>query len=202
MTDVGRIAVWAVCQILIVTALWLVAVLILRRNNFLPSGERRTELRGASDDIRARQIEYQNTASYRAFEFFLKVSLAILGGIAFLSVQADSIAHDKIKVLIVSGAWLLLLAAVVFSAVVFIHPEVEDRTVATAVHMVSTRLVGRVLAYPGNAYCTDGSADVDCAVLTRSRVGWSVGACIVAVNSAVEQTAGLHWLVAAVHRER
>jgi hypothetical protein len=100
MPDACWIVVWVVLQALLVTAAWLTAVLILRSLNFRPNGERRTEPRGATEEIRARQVEYNNNATYRAFEFFLKITLAILGGAAALTVQQASVPSHTVRVLI------------------------------------------------------------------------------------------------------
>lgn len=123
MTSVAHIVGWVIGQSVLVTLLWISAVLFLRRQNFCPNGQRRNAPRGATEDIRARQIEYQNSAAYRAFEFFLKVTLGILGGIALLVGQQPAAFSGHRVLLVKSGAWLLFLASVVFSAVVFAHQK-------------------------------------------------------------------------------
>jgi hypothetical protein len=114
-----------VLQVVLVTGGWIGSVRILRALNFSKDGTRRTEARGENPDVRARQIQYHNEAAYRAFEFFLKISLAILAGIAAaaLTIGEKPAVADTFKTLALAGACLLLLAATVFSVVIFAHQK-------------------------------------------------------------------------------
>ncbi len=114
------IVVWIVVQVLLVSAGWVAIMLALRAWNFAPSGGRNDVPRDGTAEITAKQIEYHNNAAYRIFEFFLKIALALLGGVAYLS-QAPTSANSVL--LVRAGAWLLLLSAAVFSLGIVVHQK-------------------------------------------------------------------------------
>ena len=117
------IIVRMIFQFLIVALVWLGIMLILQRINFQETNGRKTEIRGETKEIRAKQIEYHNVACYKTFEFFIKIAIAVLGGIAYLSIQNHEDFSGLAEVLMYSGAWLLFLTSLVLSAVLVIHQK-------------------------------------------------------------------------------
>jgi hypothetical protein len=109
-------------QIGVVTAIWFFGLALLRRSNFEKDGQRKTPLGAKDDDEALKRLEYHNKACYGAFEFFLKIALAVLAGIAYVAMQ-PSPRVETAKALMKSGAWLLVLAAGVFSMLIFIHQK-------------------------------------------------------------------------------
>src|SRR4051812_26460708 len=110
MSATCEIATWTVGQIVVVTLAWLSALAIVRCENFEKSGARKGPKRDATDDTLIKQIEYHNKASYGAFEFFLKIALAVMAGMAYVAIQPTA-RTDAASALMKSGAYLMLLAA-------------------------------------------------------------------------------------------
>ena len=100
---------------------WEALLLLVRTKNFHPSGDRRLPMRGG--DRCSQEIEYHNLAIYRDFEFFFKVTLAIVAGLAFVATRPAADITQRSAILISLGGWLQLLAGVVFSSFVFFHQK-------------------------------------------------------------------------------
>jgi len=101
--------------------LWFVPLLLTRRANFTRAGDRRTGVRGG--DRGSQEIEYHNLAIYRDFEFFFKVTLGIIGGVAFITTRADIPSGAVVATLVNAARWLQLLAGVTFSLFIFFHQK-------------------------------------------------------------------------------
>jgi len=102
--------------------IWVISILIIRTINFSKNGERLTSIRGGNE--RFDQIKYHNEAIYRDFEYFYKVTLAILGGIAFVAT------HEKTKIdiqimipLLKSASLIQLVVAFILSLFIFFHQK-------------------------------------------------------------------------------
>ncbi len=102
---------------------WLFLMLALRRANFREDGTRRKEAPLKGGDKRSDEIQYHNAAIYRDVEFFFKISLAILGGVAYLSIQATPVGHEVVSILLRAAGLLELLAAIIFSMFVVYHQK-------------------------------------------------------------------------------
>ena len=68
-------------------------------------------------------IEYHNNAVYRAFEFYIKITLAVFGGMAYVLTSDEVSAKGVVRTLLDTGSWLILAAALVFSVIVFMHQK-------------------------------------------------------------------------------
>ena len=97
----------------------------LRDSNFHASGTRKTPAPDGSQEVLVKQIEYHNNAVYRIFEFFEKIALALLGGLAYLS-QAPQMS-PRTLVLVRAGGWLLLLSSALLSIGIFSHQKSKIR---------------------------------------------------------------------------
>jgi hypothetical protein len=103
------------------SAVWWLAMLRLRRANWSAPTKRRADVRGG--DKRSEELKYHNEAIYRDFEYFFKVTLAVLGGIAFV-VTKDKVRADEVtKVLLSAAGALQLVAGVVFALFIFFHQK-------------------------------------------------------------------------------
>jgi hypothetical protein len=107
---------------LIPLALWLWVILLFRHWNFYPYGRRRKPLRGPTDSIRSEEIRYHNTAIYRDFEFFYKVTLGIIAGTAVLATGPGRNAPTT-TFFLKSAGLLQLFSGVLFSALVVAHQK-------------------------------------------------------------------------------
>jgi hypothetical protein len=107
-----------------VALLWVLGCLALRATNFNADGTRRRSKHTQEDDKRRSEvIEYHNNAVYRAFEFYIKITLAVFGGMAYVVTSDKVSAKTVVHTLLDAGSWLLLASALVFSFVVFIHQK-------------------------------------------------------------------------------
>jgi len=100
--------------------------MLLRRHNFKRDGDksnRRFPMRGANDEIRADEIKHHNEAIYGAFEFFFKVTLAILGGTAYIVTQQQVPPVHTVKLMILLGGWIQILAGCLFASFITIHQK-------------------------------------------------------------------------------
>ncbi|WP_298423208.1 hypothetical protein [uncultured Kordia sp.] len=61
----------------------------LRNKNFKKNGERIDNWRDLSDELQSAEIKYHNESVYKAFEFYIKIVLAIFGAIGIASVSKE-----------------------------------------------------------------------------------------------------------------
>jgi hypothetical protein len=107
-----------------VALIWVLVCLVLRASNFAPDGSRRHNKHKTEDDRRRSEvIEYHNNAIYRAFEFYIKITLAVFGGMAYVVTSDKVSAKNVVHTLLDAGSWLLLASAIVFSLVVAMHQK-------------------------------------------------------------------------------
>jgi hypothetical protein len=108
----------------VVALIWVLVCLALRSTNFDADGRRRRDIHTTEDDNRRSEvIEYHNNSVYRAFEFYIKITLAVFGGMAYVVTSDKVSAKAIVHTLLDAGSWLLLAAGVVFSVVVFMHQK-------------------------------------------------------------------------------
>ena len=103
---------------------WLLAMYLLCWMNFKNGARRDTDRRKLSDhlDLLSQQIEYQNKATYQALEFYLKVLLAVLGGVGYVVVFKTPLS-DGARLFIDAAGWIVVLVSGLFCAMIFIHQK-------------------------------------------------------------------------------
>lgn len=101
--------------------IWWLAMFLLRRANWNSMGQRLSEIRGK--DKRSEELKYHNEAIYRDFEYFFKVTLALLGGIAYVVTRQDGNNMNMVKVLLPIAGGLQLVTGVVFALFIFFHQK-------------------------------------------------------------------------------
>ena len=99
--------------------LWLGGMLLLRHRVWPTATNRTDSIAGTESG----EIKYHNEAIYRDFEYFFKVTLALLGGIAFVATRPEPLQAKIISVMLSSAASLQLIAGAVFSLFIFFHQK-------------------------------------------------------------------------------
>jgi hypothetical protein len=75
-------------------------------------------------DLLSQQIEYHNKATYRALEFYVKVLLAVLGGVAVIVFKRGALADDgRILLLVYAAGWIVVLVTFVFCVMILVHQK-------------------------------------------------------------------------------
>jgi uncharacterized membrane protein len=124
MMNTASLLTIAASTVSAVAIIWILLCLALRHTNFKTTGGREHNKHHEEDDKRRSEvIEYHNHAVYRAFEFYLKITLAVFGGIAYVATSDKSGPKEVVATLIDAGSWLLLAAAFLFSVVIFVHQK-------------------------------------------------------------------------------
>ena len=104
--------------------IWVLVCMALRASNFTKEGRRRHTKHTTEDEKRRSEvIEYHNNGVYRAFEFYIKITLAVFGGMAYVAISDKVSAKGVVHTLLDTGSWLLLAAALVFSFAIFLHQK-------------------------------------------------------------------------------
>ena len=75
----------------------------------------------AEKELISQEIKFHNEAIYKDFTFFMKVTLSIIAGVAFLLTQGDVKVSHITSELIQLGGWLQIIAGLLFSSFVVIH---------------------------------------------------------------------------------
>src|SRR5437879_8346591 len=98
---------------------WLFAMYVLCRMNFKNGVRKDRDRRKLSDrlDLLSQQIEYQNKATYRALEFYLKVLLAVLGGIGYVVLFKCPLSKSA-RLFVDAAGWMVVLVSSLFCAMV------------------------------------------------------------------------------------
>ncbi len=65
--------------------------------------------------------EYHNKATYKAYEFYIKVMLAIMGGMGYLVLNPSH--NENLKILVQAGVFLTMLITVLFCALIIVHQK-------------------------------------------------------------------------------
>jgi len=108
---------------LLAAIIWFVFMGYVRSKNFNKDGSRKFPVRGTPGEVRSSEIQYHNQAIYRDFEFFYKITLAILGGTALLLTTADPINIESSKVLIQAGGGLQGVSGLLFAFFILAHQK-------------------------------------------------------------------------------
>jgi len=107
---------------LISAAVFLAMMHVLNKKNFNADGTRKHNWRELTPDLLGKQIEYHNNATYKAFEFYMKILLALMGGIAFLAIQKpDNIII--LHLLLSTGGRLIYPLTIIFCVLIFVHQK-------------------------------------------------------------------------------
>lgn len=102
---------------------WLLAMAWLRQKNFTSDTSRRDgNKRELTPELRSKEIEYHNVASYRALEFYVKVMLALLGGIGYLALTRD-FRDDTTRLLATLGGSIVVLVSFLFCMMSLAHQK-------------------------------------------------------------------------------
>jgi hypothetical protein len=101
--------------------LWEIAFLGVRTVKFNHNGTRTKGMEGG--ERQSEEIEYHNNAIYRDFEFFYKVTLAILGGVGFVVTRINSQSMDATALLLRFAGALQVASAVIFALFIFFHQK-------------------------------------------------------------------------------
>jgi hypothetical protein len=73
------------------------------------------------DDDTWKQIQYHNERIYHNFEFFIKVTLAIAGGLAYLVINKVTGNNELLAYVVRVGALFELLTGLLVSLAIFFH---------------------------------------------------------------------------------
>ncbi|MCL1967961.1 MAG: hypothetical protein FWF65_00100 [Bacteroidetes bacterium] len=104
--------------------LFVIVMLSFRWQNFEKSGERKNDWRKLEPDLLSSQIEYHNNAIYKAFEFYIKIMLALLGGISFIALKKPDNTLN-VNVLIQCGGMINLGVTFLFCMLVIGHQKAK-----------------------------------------------------------------------------
>ncbi len=74
-------------------------------------------------DLLSQQIEYHNKATYSALEFYVKVLLAVLGGVAVIVFKGPLADDGRLLLLVYAAGWIVLLVSFLFCVMVFVHQK-------------------------------------------------------------------------------
>lgn len=110
-------------SVLVGLFLWLISIFLVRNRNFHQDGSRKFPTRSNSTESASKEIEYHNNAIYRDFEFFFKVTLGIIGGMAFIATREKSGSPETVAYLIKTGASLQIVAGFLFSIFIIAHEK-------------------------------------------------------------------------------
>src|SRR6266404_5685485 len=74
-------------------------------------------------DLLSQQIEYQNKATYRALEFYVKVLLAVLGGVAVVLFKGPLADDGRLLLLVYAAGWIILVVTCLFCLMIVVHQK-------------------------------------------------------------------------------
>jgi len=111
-----------VAPLLGTTILFVIVMVILRSINFNKKGERRNDWRKLTNDLLSAQIEYHNKSVYKAFEFYVKIILAIFGGISLIALTEQDNGLNT-KILIQTGGLMTVGVTILFCVLVIVHQK-------------------------------------------------------------------------------
>ena len=99
-------------------------MIILQKIKFRKDVERKNDWRKLTPELLNAQIEYHNNSIYKAFELYLKLILAIIGGIAFVSVTKDK-NIENLKIIVWAGGLIIYLITILFCALIITHQKAK-----------------------------------------------------------------------------
>jgi hypothetical protein len=77
-------------------------------------------------DLLSQQIEYHNKATYSALEFYVKVLLAVLGGVAVVVFKGPLADDGRLLLLVYAAGWIVLLVTFLFCLMILVHQKLSD----------------------------------------------------------------------------
>jgi len=95
------------------TIIWVVAMLIIRSIYFEKNGARKTNKTPDEND-RKKQLEHYNNAVYKVSEFYVKMMLALLGGMSFIAINIKENNATIIKFLIQFSGMFFFIVTLFF----------------------------------------------------------------------------------------
>jgi hypothetical protein len=102
---------------------WLLIMGWLRQINFTSETSRRGDNKcELTPELRSKEIEYHNLASYRALEFYVKVMLALLGGIGYLALTKN-FRDNTTRLLAELGGGIVVLVSFLFCIMSLAHQK-------------------------------------------------------------------------------
>jgi len=101
--------------------IFVLACLIVRCARFPTGNDSEPDSLHGNRPERIANIRDQTERVHKAFEFYLKVTLAILGGIAYLVSSAKNGQSEATAELLVAAGWFELMIGTAFSVIVFLH---------------------------------------------------------------------------------
>ena len=104
--------------------LWILIMAILRARNFRINGENRANWRQLTPELRSHEVEYHNNATYKAFEFYIKILLAVVGGVAFVATRTEKMSENA-KSLVDAGSWAIVVVSGLFCFLMFSHQKAK-----------------------------------------------------------------------------
>jgi len=105
---------------------WLCSMHKLLKANFKDGVRIDSDKRRLSDrpDLLSQQIEYHNKATYRALEFYVKVLLAVLGGVAHVVLFKGPLSDDeRLRLFLYAAGWIVLLVTCLFCLMILVHQK-------------------------------------------------------------------------------
>jgi len=74
-------------------------------------------------DLLSQQIEYHNKATYSALEFYVKVLLAILGGVAVVLFKGPLADDGRLILFVYAAGWIVFLVTFLFCLMILVHQK-------------------------------------------------------------------------------
>ena len=106
------------------TIIFLLIMALFRYLNFHKKGSRKSNWRELTPELRSSEIQYHNEAVYKAFEFYIKIVLAIFGAIGLASVTKEY-NTDNIKLIIEYLGYTELGITILFCVIYLSHQKAK-----------------------------------------------------------------------------
>jgi hypothetical protein len=101
---------------------WVSGLLLVRNEFFLPDGKRRKPLPTENEDHLYESIRAHNDGLYNDVNLFLKISLAIFGGISYLAISDSKLNNIEITLKLARFGFSLQLYTAIFTMIfILIH---------------------------------------------------------------------------------
>ena len=114
-----------ITTITLAAAMWFLLILVVRKSNFQANGERKQNIKSKNTEKRFEEITYHNNAIYKDFGFFIKITLAILGGASYIALKGEKESIESVKILFELGGGIQVLIGALFSVFVFFHQKAK-----------------------------------------------------------------------------
>jgi len=120
--------VWCLVSLIFSSLFWVVLILKFRSFYFdhTQDGWKRkmnNPVRGANEEIRSKEIAYHNEAIYKDFNFYIKLTLIIIGGVVFV-VTGQSKNNAIINIMLINlGGTIQFIITLIFILFIMIHQK-------------------------------------------------------------------------------